>query len=321
MAYEKLTGTFESSNGTDNCAYYIYVPVLPMNVGYKGIIQISHGMCEYIERYEHFADFLTSHGYIVCGNDHLGHGNSVRSNDDLGFFAEKDGWSHLVNDLHRMTMIMKKKYPALPYVLIGHSMGSFVARLYLTRFPNELTCAVIMGTGDDKALSEIGVRATRSVVSLKGERFRSDKLNTLIFGVYNDKIKDCQTIYDWLTHDREVVKKYIDDEKSNFVFTASGFVDLTTLLRRVSSQQWAEKVPKKLPVIFMAGTADPVGGYGKGVRNVYAKLIDEGCNVDIKLYPGARHELVNETMKEIVFDDILTWIERKVGGMTGNYEF
>lgn len=105
------------------------------------------------------------------------------------------------------------------------------------------------------------------------------------------------------------------------MFTASGFVDLTTLLRRVSSQQWAEKVPKKLPVIFMAGTADPVGGYGKGVRNVYTKLIDEGCNVDIKLYPGARHELVNETMKEIVFDDILTWIERKVGGMTGNYEF
>ena len=156
---------------------------------------------------------------------------------------------------------------------------------------------------------------------MKGERFRSDKLNTLIFGVYNDKIKDCQTIYDWLTHDREVIKKYIDDEKSNFVFTASGFVDLTTLLRKVSSQRWAEKVPKKLPVIFMAGTADPVGGYGKGVRNVYAKLIDEGCNVDIKLYPGARHELVNETMKEIVFDDILTWIERKVGGMTGNYEF
>lgn len=162
----------------------------------------------------------------------------------ISAFAEKDGWSHLVNDLHRMTMIMKKKYPALPYILIGHSMGSFVARLYLTRFPNELTCAVIMGTGDDKALSEIGVRATRSVVSLKGERFRSDKLNTLIFGVYNDKIKDCQTIYDWLTHDRDVVKKYIDDEKSNFVFTASGFVDLTTLLRRVSSQQWAEKVPK-----------------------------------------------------------------------------
>lgn len=126
-----------------------------------------------------------------------------------------------------MTMIMKKKYPALPYILIGHSMGSFVARLYLTRFPNELTCAVIMGTGDDKALSEIGVRATRSVVSLKGERFRSDKLNTLIFGVYNDKIKDCQTIYDWLTHDRDVVKKYIDDERAILCLRQA---DLLTLL-------------------------------------------------------------------------------------------
>ena len=318
MAFDKLTGTFESSNGTDKCAYYIYVPTTAI---IRGIIQISHGMCEYIERYEHFAEFLTAKGYIVCGNDHLGHGNSVKSNDDLGYFSQKDGWSHLVNDLHRMTILMKNKYPALPYILIGHSMGSFIARLYLTRFPNELCCAVIMGTGDDKALSEIGVRATQSVKAVKGERFRSDKLNTLIFGVYNDRIKSSKTIYDWLTHDTEVVKKYMDDEKSNFVFTASGFVDLTTLLRRVSSAEWAQKVPKKLPIILMSGTADPVGGYGKGVRNVYGKLIDEGCNVDIKLYPGARHELVNETMKEIVFDDILNWIDRKVNGLTGNYEF
>lgn len=318
MAFDKQTGTFESSNGTDKCAYYIYVPTTAI---IRGIIQISHGMCEYIERYEHFAEFLTAKGYIVCGNDHLGHGNSVKSNDDLGYFSQKDGWSHLVNDLHRMTILMKNKYPALPYILIGHSMGSFIARLYLTRFPNELCCAVIMGTGDDKALSEIGVRATQSVKAVKGERFRSDKLNTLIFGVYNDRIKNSKTIYDWLTHDTEVVKKYMDDEKSNFVFTASGFVDLTTLLRRVSSAEWAQKVPKKLPIILMSGTADPVGGYGKGVRNVYGKLIDEGCNVDIKLYPGARHELVNETMKEIVFDDILNWIDRKVNGLTGNYEF
>ena len=128
MAYEKLTGTFESSNGTDNCAYYIYVPVLPMNVGYKGIIQISHGMCEYIERYEHFADFLTSHGYIVCGNDHLGHGNSVRSNDDLGFFAEKDGWSHLVNDLHRTTMIMKKEVPCTAVYPYRSQYGQFCCK-------------------------------------------------------------------------------------------------------------------------------------------------------------------------------------------------
>ena len=318
MAYMKYSGHFNSSNGVDKCAYCIYTPQIEP---YKGIIQISHGMCEYIERYEHFAEFFVNRGYIVCGNDHLGHGKSAATNDDLGYFAEKDGWSHLVNDLHRFTLIMKNKYKSLPYFLLGHSMGSFVARLYITRFPNELNGAIILGTGDDKALSEIGVRATRSVATLKGERFRSTKLNTLIFGVYNDRIEDKQTVFDWLTHDREVVKKYMDDEKSNFIFTASGFVDLTTLLRRVSSDEWVKNVPNKLPILIASGTADPVGGYGKGVLNVYERLINAGCNVDIKLYPGARHELINETMKEIVYDDLLIWIQRKKNGRTGNYEF
>lgn len=318
MSYAKHTGLFDSSNGADKCAYYIYEPD---TVSYRGIIQISHGMCEYIERYEHFADYLTSHGYIVCGNDHLGHGGSVKSADDLGYFAPKDGWSCLVNDLHRLTVLMKKKYPSLPYFMIGHSMGSFAARMYITRYPDELSAAVIMGTGDDKALSEIGVRAARSVVKLKGERFRSEKLNTLVFGLYNERIPDRQTVFDWLSHDKEAVKKYIGDEKSNFIFTASGFVDLTTLLRRVSSSDWVKKVPKKLPILFAAGTGDPVGNYGKGVINVYEKLINAGCNIDIKLYHDARHELVNETIKEIVFDDILTWIDRKNDGHTGNYDF
>ena len=318
MAFTKLTGFFDSSNNQDRCAYYIYVPE---NSTPKGIIQISHGMCEYIERYEHFADFLTSHGFIVCGNDHIGHGNSVKSDDDLGYFSPKDGWSHLVNDVHRLTLIIKQKYPSLPFVLLGHSMGSFIARLYITRFPQEADCAVIMGTGDDKALSEIGVRAARSVVSVKGELFRSEKLNTLVFGLYNDRIPNSKTVFDWLTHDEEIVKKYIDDKKTNFIFTASGFVDLTTLLRRVSSNEWVQKFPKELPTFFVAGTGDPVGGYGRGVIHVYTKLINAGCNVDIKLYHDARHELVNETMKEIVFDDILCWIERKLSGHTGNYEF
>lgn len=318
MAYIKKQGAFDSSNGTDKCAYYIYEPETR---DFKGVIQISHGMCEYIERYEHFADFLCEHGFVVVGNDHLGHGNTVKSTEDLGYFAAKDGWSHLVNDLHRLTALIKTKYPNLPYFLIGHSMGSFIARLYITRFPKAVSAAVIMGTGDDKALSEIGVRAARSVVALKGERYRSENLNSMVFGLYNDRIEDKQTIFDWLTHDTEVVKRYVGDERCNFVFTASGFVDLTTLLRRVSSAQWVEKVPKHLPLLFMAGTGDPVGGYGKGVMNVYDKLINAGCNVDIKLYPGARHELLNETMKEIVFDDILCFIERKLSGHTGNYEF
>ncbi|MBQ2798498.1 MAG: alpha/beta hydrolase [Ruminiclostridium sp.] len=318
MRFSKTSGHFDSSNGVNKCAYYVYVPA---GGELKGIIQISHGMCEHIGRYEHFVEFLTDNGYIVCGNDHLGHGNSVSSKDDYGYFAEKDGWSFLVNDLRRLTMIMKRKFPTLPYFMIGHSMGSFIARLYASRFPDELTALVILGTGDDKALGELGVRAARSVAALKGGHFRSEKLNNLMYGVYNDRIENKQTIFDWLTHDQEIVKKFIDDEKTNFMFTASGFVDLTTLLRRISSSQWVAKVPKNLPILFASGTADPVGNYGKGVINVYEKLINEGCNADIKLYPGARHELINETMKEVVFNDILCWIERKRTGYTGNYEF
>ncbi len=318
MAFLKQNGLFDSSNGVDRCAYYIYSPVADTP---KGIIQLSHGMCEYVERYEHFAEFLTSRGYIFCGNDHLGHGNTAGTKDDLGYFAPNDGWKFMVKDLHRMTLIMKKKHPSLPVVLIGHSMGSFLARLYITHYAKELCCAVILGTGDDKALSELGVRATQSVAAVKGERFRSSKLYNLIFDFYNERIKDKQTVFDWLTHDKEVVKKYIDDEKSNFVFTASGFVDLTTMLKKVSSAEWVKKVPKDLPLILMSGTADPVGNYGKGVLNVYEKLIAAECNADIKLYRGARHELVNETMKEIFFEDLINWIDGKVSGDTGKYEF
>ncbi len=318
MAFTKHTGRFDSSNGKDKCAYYIY---MPLGGEIKGIIQITHGMCEYLERYEHFADFLTDNGYIVCGHDHIGHGNSVKSDDDLGYFAEKDGWSFLVNDLRRLSVTMRKKYPTLPLFLIGHSMGSFVARLYITRFPDSINGAIFMGTGDDKALGEIGVRAARSVVALKGEHFRSEKLNSLAFGVYNDRIEEKETLYDWLSHDKEIVRQFIDNPKTNFIFTASGYVDLTSLLRRISSEEWVEKVPKKMPLLFMAGTADPVGNYGKGVLNVYEKLIYAGCNVDIKLYPDARHELINETIKDIIFDDILVWIERRRKGYTGAYEF
>ncbi|MCH5325328.1 MAG: alpha/beta hydrolase [Eubacterium sp.] len=309
MPYIKHSGSFNSSNGTDRCAYYVF---LPHTEPYKCIIQISHGMREHIGRYEDFARFLTDRGYIVCGNDHLGHGNTAKSPDDLGYFAPKDGWSYLINDLHRLTVIMKNKYPSLPYVMIGHSMGSFIARLYAVRFSDELDAAIFMGTGDDKALSELGVRAARSASAINGERHRSDRLNTLIFGAYNERIKDRRTDYDWLSRDSAAVDGFMSDEKCDFIFTCSAFVDLTVLLSRVSSKKWAEQFPKELPVLLAAGTDDPVGGYGKGVLKVYEKLLAQGCHADIKLYPGARHELLNETIKNDVYNDLLWWTERAI---------
>ncbi len=306
MPYSKFTGGFNSSNGKDKCAYYVYVP---KKEPFKGIIQISHGMREHIGRYDRFAEFFTDNGFIVCGNDHLGHGNTAATPDDLGYFAHKDGWSYLVNDLHRLTLIMKNRYRDLKYILFGHSMGSFAARLYCTRFPNVLDAAVFMGTGDDKALSEIGVRAARSAVALNGERYRSERLNSVIFGAYNERIPDRRTDYDWLSHDEKVVDDFLSDEKCDFIFTCSAFVDLTMLLNRVSSKKWAEQMPVDLPILLEGGTEDPVGNYGKGVLKVFEKLIDNGCRADIKMYHGARHELLNENIKEQVYHDLLTWIE------------
>lgn len=307
MPYIKHSGQFNSSNGSDRCAYYVFTP---HTEPYKGIIQISHGMREYIERYENFARFFTDRGYIVCGNDHLGHGNTAKGPDGLGYFAPNNGWSFLVNDLHRLTVIMKNKYPSLPHVLLGHSMGSFVARLYAARFPNALNAAIFMGTGDDKTLSEIGVRAARSACAINGEHARSEKLNTLIFGAYNERIKDQRTNYDWLSRDSEAVDRFLSDEKCDFIFTCSAFVDLTILLSRVSSKKWAEQMPKELPILLISGTGDPVGRYGKGVIKVYEKLIGQGCRADIKLYPNARHELMNETIKCDVFNYLLFWTEQ-----------
>lgn len=306
MAYVKYSGSFNSSNGTDRCAYYVYVPA---EQPYKGIIQISHGMREYMGRYDEFADFFTDKGYIVCGNDHLGHGNTAKTPDDYGYFAPKDGWSYLVNDLHRLTLIMKNKYPNLKYLIYGHSMGSFVARLYCSRFPKVPDAAIFYGTGDDKALAEIGVRAARSAVMINGERHRSERLNSIVFGAYNERITNRRTDYDWLSRDDEVVDKFISDEKCDFIFTCSGFVDLTMLLNRVSSQKWADQIPKDLPILLGGGTDDPVGGYGKGVLKVFEKLIINGCRTDIKIYPGARHELLHEINKDEVYHDMLTWIE------------
>lgn len=306
MAYTKYTGSFNSSNGTDRCAYYICVP---KTEPYVGIIQISHGMREHLGRYVEFAKFFTDRGYIVCGNDHLGHGNTAKSPNDYGYFAPKDGWSYLVNDLHRMTLIVKNKYPNLPLIIFAHSMGSFVARLYAVRFPNAANAAAYYGTGDDKALAEIGVRAARSAAAINGERERSEKLNSLIFGAYNSRIDDPRTNFDWLTRDEAKVDAFLADEKCDFNFTCSGFVDLTILLNRSSSKKWAQQMPTDMPILLGAGTADPVGDYGKGVLKVFEKLIDNGCHVDIKLYHDARHELISETIRDEVYWDLAVWLE------------
>lgn len=310
MSFQKQVDQFVSSDGKTAISYYIY---LPQHTDPKAILQISHGMCEFIERYEDFAGFLCRHGFIVCGNDHLGHGNSISSNDDLGYFGEKHGCDYLVTDLYKTMTLVRKEYPGLPYFLLGHSMGSFVARLFLTQYGNELTGAIICGTSGGNSFAGMGIRIAKSISRKKGSRYRSKKLTSLAFQSYNKRIDKPSSEFDWLTTDRQIVFDYEQNPKNNFIFTAAGFRDLFTLLKLVSDKEWAGKVPQNLPLFLVAGEEDPVGAYGKGVRKVCHRLIEAGGqDIALRLYPGNRHEIINESNRLEVYHDIARWMASKI---------
>lgn len=310
MNFEKTTGYFRSSNGLYNTAYYIYTPV---NTGIKGVFQIVHGMCEYIARYEDFIDFLCGNGFVVCGNDHIGHGASINSDDDLGFFADKNGWRYLVKDVVTLTRMMQEKYSSFPYYILGHSMGSLVLRTALAKYSELYDGALILGTislnfGADAALAII-----ESAAKIKGNHFRSKKLDRIMFGMSNIKIEKPLTEYDWVSSDREVVNRYAEDPHCTFIFTVRAMYDLVMMVKYVSSKDWAGKVADYLPVFIAGGSDDPVGRYGRCLTDLFKRMTDAGStDAELHIYPDMRHEILNEIDKQEVYDDILDWLNEHI---------
>lgn len=297
------TFTYPSADGRNTAQAYVWEPA---GGAPRGVIQLSHGMQEYVRRYEAVADYFTAAGYVFGGNDHLGHGNTAKNADELGFTAKRGGAELLVEDLHAMTQKLKERYPGLPVILYGHSMGSFAARLYLTKYGTEIDGALISGTSGPGQPTGLALTLAHLSAALHGDHHRSKLLTGLAFGSYNKHFKEEHDPLSWLTRDKEVRAHYADDPLCSFLFTTGGYDTLFNLLSAVSRKDWAEKVPRSLPILLLSGDEDPVGQYGKGVKKVYDRLVESGHDrVTLKLYAGGRHEMHNEINRQEVLADIL----------------
>lgn len=271
----------------------------------KAVLQIIHGMAEYIDRYHAFATFLAERGILVVGHDHLGHGKSVTDTSEFGYFYEPDGNRCVIRDIHQLRMQTQKQYQNVPYFMMGHSMGSFLLRQYLGNHAEGLSGAVIMGTGDQPAIAlKSGKLVCKILSAVKGWHHRSKFVNSLAVGAYEKKLG-----LGWLSVNQENVDAYAKDPLCGFVFTVNGFYHMFDGMERMNRQENSGTIPKELPLFFVAGEEDPVGNFGKGVVKVFERYKNQGAEkVSLKLYPKDRHEILNETDREQVYEDLFAWM-------------
>lgn len=301
---------FNSSTGKNKIHARMCVP----DAEPRAIVQIIHGIAEYIDRYDEFMSFLADNGIIAVGTDHLGHGKSIESEEQTGFFAYDNGWDYVVRDEEVLRLAMHENYPELPIIVFGHSMGSFMTRTLLIRYPDAFNAAIISGTGNQgAALVNGGLFMGNLVTGLRGAHHYSKFLNNLAFGSYNKIYDNPKTEYDWLSRDEANVQKYIDDPLCGFIPSCSLFRDMMTGVKFITNKKNLTAMNKDMPVYFMSGDMDPVGECGKGVQKAYNNFLEAGMkDVSIKLYPGGRHEMLNEINKDEVYADILAWLNSKI---------
>ncbi len=271
----------------------------------RGVVQLVHGICEYILRYEPFARFLVDHGFAVTGNDHLGHGLSVTDPSEYGYFTQ---WDPLVRDVAALRETVGAKFPGAPYFMLGHSMGSFVARTYLIDYPGTLTGCMLSGTTH---YSPPEVAIGKLITRVGDPREVNRVFSAVSTGAYSRSFRQARTSADWISRDPEVVNAYLSDPLCSF--TTKGGMNRAMMvgLGRVGSRRELSKMDPATPIFFFAGDRDPVGGRGRDVKRVKALFDEAGCrDVSMKLYPGGRHEMLNETNRQEVYGDVLAWLEK-----------
>lgn len=303
---------FPSTNGT---SHIHAIEWLPEDGEIRAVLQIAHGVAEYVDRYDGFARFLTQHGIAVVGNDHLGHGKSVADDSELGWFGDEGGWMTVVDDIKRLRDLSGEKHPGKPYFLLGHSMGSFLTRSFIIRYPDALDGVILSGTGQQSAAACFaGSLLAGREIRRNGSKYRSETLQKLAFGSYLKKIDKPSGPNDWLSRDAELIRRYSEDALCGYTVSAALMRDMMFGLDFIRKPANLAKMKKTMPVLFFSGTDDPVGGWSKGVRRVVASFIRAGMkDVTLRLYDGGRHEMLNETNKQEVYDDVLAWLDEKIG--------
>ena len=285
-------------------AHHLYCRVFQPEGEIKGLFHVVHGMQEHIRRYESFMRTMAENGYLCYGFDNLGHGYTVNDDSELGYIG---GWQLLVDDVRNVSKLMKEEYdPTLPCYLLGHSMGSFIARCAAT--PAIWNKVIIMGTGGPNPASGAGLSMLKAAMKKNGERSYAPKIENMIFGAYNKHFADENEWNAWLTNIKEVRAAYAADKYCTFHFTVSALYDLVKLQSLCNGKKWFQNVSAKLPMLLVSGGEDPVGNYGKGVKKVYQSLKKNGKTVEMKLYPDCRHEILNDLCQEEVTEDILEFI-------------
>ena len=274
------------------------------------VMQLCHGMVEFIDRYDAFAKYLNEHGIYVVGHDHLGHGKSVQNEEYHGYFHKTNGNEYVIGDIHKLREMTQKKYPDLPYFFLGHSMGSFLTRQYIQMHADGLSGAIIMGTGSQPGIIlHIGKLICRTIALFRGWTYRSAFVDNMAFGGYNKQFEPARTPSDWLTKDEAIINTCIHHPWSTFRFTVNGYYQMFRGIQYIQNPAHIQQIPKNLPLFFVAGGDDPVGNNGKSVTQVCQQYKAAGIqDVQIKLYPGDRHEILNETDRDVVYADLLTWL-------------
>jgi alpha-beta hydrolase superfamily lysophospholipase len=301
--------TFNSHDNT-TIAYYKHEPDKEI----KAVVIITHGMAEHAKRYSDFAGFLNHNAYVVYAHDQRGHGETAGKLDKIGFFADKNGWQKVSDDLAELVKIAKSENENKPVFVLGHSMGSFVSRTYLTDHSEEVNGAIFSGTaGSAGALAFAGNIMASLIMLFKKKTAPSPLMDNLSFGSFNKGFKPARTKFDWLSRDEKIVDKYVADPFCGTIFSIRFFKDLINGLELVNKKQHAEKIRKDLPLYLFSGEKDPVSKNGKQVCDVFNMYKNAGItDIEMKLYPDARHETLNEINREEVYNDVLSWLEKRI---------